>query len=127
MPLGVVMAYVKFYEALPFGTRLQDLFQAAGSVINVTSGTVPEVAAFYTVVDRRPLQVVYRGPDLTDPQGSVSSILFGTDADPWIAFGNAADPDVKFTYEAGLGAFQLGGTAAASTPMAGNDLVGSSS
>ncbi|MET0744655.1 MAG: calcium-binding protein [Microvirga sp.] len=117
------MAYVKFYEALPFGTRLKDLFQAASTSINVSSETVPEVAAFYATVDRRPLQVIYRGPDLGDPQGSVSSILFGNEANPWIAFGNATDLDVKFGYASGLAAFQLGGIAAANTAMAGNDLL----
>ncbi len=92
------MAYVKFHDALPFGTRLKSLFQAASSSINVSAGPGSELASFYVPVDRRPLQVLYRGPDLGDPQGSVSSILFGTEANPWIAFGNASDLDVKFSY-----------------------------
>ncbi|MBM6595858.1 calcium-binding protein [Microvirga pudoricolor] len=117
------MAYVQFQDSLPQGTRLKDLFQVPSTAIAYASATTPQLAAFYTLVDRKAVQVIYRGPAIGDQQGSVSSILFGTEDRPWISYGAATDPDVKFSYSAGLAAFQLGGIAAAATIMAGADYL----
>jgi len=121
------MAYVQFYDGLPFGCRLADLFASPASGISLTATITPNLASFEVASSRGRVPVTYYGPSLSMNQGSVAAMTFGFDSNPWIVYGSASSPLAQFSYSGGLAAFHAGGAAAAALVMAGADhLQGSS-
>lgn len=117
------MAFVQFYSNLPSGFRLKDLFVPAATPISLSQNLSPAFASFTAQLSKGWLPVTYYGQSLTLDSGSVSSVVFGPDAAPWLSYGSAADPTTRFTYTGGLAAFQGSGASAAAIIMAGSDEV----
>ncbi|MBM6593214.1 calcium-binding protein [Microvirga pudoricolor] len=114
------MANVQFYSNMPAGIRLRDLFVAPTNVqINnaATQATIQE-----KVYDSLEVQVIYRGVNLTAPNGgNVSELQFSATGANWITYASSGSDG--FSYAGDLWRFHAAGSFAAAIAMNGNDSI----
>ena len=116
------MAVLTFSASMPTGLRLQALFSAI--VDNaVTYGTEPgeETGSFQVTIYDSPVDVIYRGSDVAQAQGKVSSLQFGPANAPWLTYSHS-NSGIAFVYN-NLLTFHAQGAVSAAVVMAADDQI----
>jgi Ca2+-binding RTX toxin-like protein len=110
---------------MPEGLRLQALFSAI--VDNAMASGMEagdETASFHVTIYDSPVDVYYRGSDVTLAHGEISFLRFGPGDAPWLTYSHSSG-SIAFVYD-NLLTFHAQGAVSAAVVMAADDqLIGS--